>query len=142
MLRIFDVAAAEQFYVEFLGFRRDFGGPAGGPGTPYYGQVSRVGTTLQLSEHRYDPGPGATVMIWIQDIDDLRDGLNYRREEVRVWGPAVWVPEIEEAPWAARVLTVGDPFGNHLRFNEPIDETARAGLARWGHLQPGDDDSS
>lgn len=55
-----------------------------------------------------------------------------RREQVRVWGPAVWAPEIEDAPWGARVLTIADPFGNHLRFNEPDDPALKAGLPDGG----------
>lgn len=57
VLRIFSVDAALQFYVDFLGFSLDFGGPAGGPGTAYYGQVSRAATTLHMTEVQYDPGP-------------------------------------------------------------------------------------
>jgi catechol 2,3-dioxygenase-like lactoylglutathione lyase family enzyme len=137
VLRIFSVESAKQFYVDFLGFNLDFGGPAGGEGTPFYGQVSRAATTLHLSEHRYDPGPGSTVLVWLDGIDELRLELNLRREVVRVWGPAVWVPELEDVPWGARVLTIADPFGNHLRFNEPNDAAARAGLPRWGgHNRP------
>ena len=29
-------------------------------------------------------------------------------------------PGIEVAPWNARVMEMIDPFGNRLRFNEPI----------------------
>jgi hypothetical protein len=59
--------------------------------------------------------------------------LSKRREEMgsRVWGPAVWVPDIEEVPWDARVLTIPDPFGNHLRFSEPKDRAAQRTLPRW-----------
>jgi catechol 2,3-dioxygenase-like lactoylglutathione lyase family enzyme len=131
VLRIFSVDAALQFYVEFLGFTLDFGGPAGGPGTAYYGQLTRAGTTLHVTEVAYDPGPGATVFVWIDGIEGWREALNARRERVRVWGPAVWAPELETAPWGARVLTIADPFGNHLRFNEPTDPDERAGLANW-----------
>jgi catechol 2,3-dioxygenase-like lactoylglutathione lyase family enzyme len=131
VLRIFAVEQALQFYVEFLGFSLDFGGPAGGPGTPFYGQVSRAATSLQLTEHHYDPRPGATVLLWMSGIDRLRAELDERRHDVPVWGPAVWTPEIEDAPWAARVLTIGDPFGNHLRFTEPNDPAARGVVPRW-----------
>ncbi len=131
VLRIFAVKQALQFYVEFLGFALDFGGPAGGLGTPFYGQVSRAGTTLQLSEHQYDPSPGATVLLWMSGIDRFRAELDARRHEVPVWGPAVWTPEIEDAPWDARVLTIGDPFGNHLRFNEPNDPVAQVAVPSW-----------
>lgn len=131
VLRIFSVDAALQFYVDFLGFRLDFGGPAGGEGTAYYGQVSRASTTLHLSEVAYDPGPGATVLIWLSDLDAWRDQLNERREDVRVWGPAVWAPTIEPAPWDARVMTLSDPFGNHFHFNEPNDAELRGRLPAW-----------
>jgi catechol 2,3-dioxygenase-like lactoylglutathione lyase family enzyme len=131
VLRVFSVEAALQFYVEFLGFHLDFGGPNAGPGTAYYGQVSRAGTTLHLTEVAYDPGPGATVLLWIDGIEQLRASLNERRDRVRVWGPAVWAPELETAPWGARVLTIADPCGNHLRFNEPVEPKERARLPRW-----------
>ena len=131
VLRIFSVDVALQFYVDFLGFQLDFGGPAGGEGTPYYGQISRASTTVHLSEVAYDPGPGATILIWLADLDALRDILNERRERVRVWGPAVWAPTIEPAPWDARVMTLADPFGNHFHFNEPNETSLRQGLPTW-----------
>lgn len=131
VLRIYAVEKALQFYVKFLGFVLDFGGPEGGEGTPFYGQVSRAGTSLHLTEHQYDPGAGATVLMWMSGIDGLHAELDARRREVPVWGPAVWMPEIEDAPWGARVLTIGDPFGNHLRFNEPNDITERSRVPRW-----------
>ncbi|MDG4827337.1 glyoxalase superfamily protein [Asanoa sp. WMMD1127] len=132
VLQIYSVDEALRFYVEFLGFTLDFGGPAGGPGTAYYGQLSRGATTLHVTEVAYEAGPGATVFIWIDGIESLRETLNARREVVPVWGPAVWAPELETAPWGARVLTIADPFGNHLRFNEPTDPAERAALPNWG----------
>jgi len=131
VLRIFAIDPALQFYVDFLGFTLDFGGPNGGPGTAYYGQVSYGATTLHLAEAAYSASQGATVFVWIDGIEQLRERLNDRRTEVPVWGPAVWTPEIEKAQWNGRVLTVADPFGNHLRFSEPDDSKERAGLPRW-----------
>ena len=131
VLRIFAVDPALQFYVDFLGCTLDFGGPNGGPGTAYYGQVSYAATTLHLAEAAYDASQGATVFIWIDGIDQLRERLNNRRTQVPVWGPAVWTPEVEKAQWNGRVLTIADPFGNHLRFTEPDDPAERAGLPSW-----------
>ncbi|MEV6634451.1 glyoxalase superfamily protein [Actinoplanes sp. NPDC051470] len=133
VLRIFAEERALEFYVEFLGFTLDFGGPAGGPDTSFYGQIIRGATTFQLSEQPYDPGAGATVVINIDGLDELRDELRLRYSAMgsRVWGPAVWVPEVQEMPWQTRVMTISDPFGNHLRFSEPLDPAARAGLPRW-----------
>jgi hypothetical protein len=34
-------------------------------------------------------------------------------------------------PWGAHTLTIPDPFGNHLRFNEPDDPAERVGLPVW-----------
>jgi hypothetical protein len=97
VLRVFSVDKAKEFYVDFLGFTLDFGGPAGGPGTPFYGQVSRPGTTLHLTEQPYDASPGATVDIWMAGLDDLhRELVEFVQEKnYRIWGPAIWVPEIE-----------------------------------------------
>ncbi|MEV6487863.1 glyoxalase superfamily protein [Actinoplanes sp. NPDC051633] len=133
ILRIFSEQRALEFYVEFLGFTLDWGGPAGGPGTPFYGQVIRGETTFQLAEQPYDPGNGATVAINVDGIDALHAELSQRYSAMgsRVWGPAVWVPAVQEMPWGLRVMTISDPFGNHLRFCEPVDPAARKGLPRW-----------
>jgi hypothetical protein len=34
-------------------------------------------------------------------------------------------PVLEVEPWNAGVMEVTDPFGNRLRFNEPIPPAAR-----------------
>jgi uncharacterized glyoxalase superfamily protein PhnB len=133
ILRIFSEERAMEFYVEFLGFKLDFGGPSGGPGSPFYGQIIRGDTTFHLTEQPYDPGHGATVVINLDGIDALHDELvgRYSAMGSRVWGPAVWVPDVQEVPWGMRVMTISDPFGNHLRFSEPADAQARKGLPRW-----------
>ena len=133
ILRIFSEDRAKEFYLEFLGFKLDWGGPASGPGSSFYGQVIRGETTLQLTEQPYDPGHGATVAINIDGIDALRDELQERYSVMgsRVWGPAVWVPAVQEMPWGLRIMTISDPFSNHLRFCEPVDPAARTGLPRW-----------
>ncbi|RVX40812.1 catechol 2,3-dioxygenase-like lactoylglutathione lyase family enzyme [Nonomuraea polychroma] len=133
VLRVFSEEAAKDFYVDFLGFTLDFGGPARGPGTPFYGQVSRPGTTLQLSEHAYQAGPGATVDIWLAGLDGLWEELSAYVQErnLRIWGPGIWVPDIMKVEWDARVLILADPFGNHLRLSEPDDPASHAVLPRW-----------
>jgi catechol 2,3-dioxygenase-like lactoylglutathione lyase family enzyme len=129
VLRIFSERAARRFYLDFLGFTMDFGGPASGGDSPFYGQVSRPGATLHLSEGPYDAGPGATVDIWITGVDDYRNEL--LTKDLGVFGPALGVPPIGEVYWGARVLTIPDPFGNHLRISEPTDPAAHTNLPRW-----------
>ena len=45
-------------------------------------------------------------------------------------GPAIWVPNPEEAPWGVRLVTIIDLFGDQLRCSEPMDQKGRK-LPRW-----------
>ena len=78
---------------------------------PLYMQVSRGGMVLHLSEHYGDGSPGAAVFVDTAGLDELH-------RELRAKDYQYLKPEVEDAPWGARVMTVLDPFGNHLRFNE------------------------
>ncbi|WP_162908083.1 glyoxalase superfamily protein [Allorhizocola rhizosphaerae] len=135
VLRVFDEAAAKEFYADFLGFTLDWGGPSGGPGTPFYGQVSRPGTTLQMALSPYEAGPGATVDIWLSNLDEVHRELSHyvMSRNIRIWGPGIWMPDIMAVPYGtekgSRVLVLSDPFGNHLRLSEPNDKSAH--LPRW-----------
>jgi uncharacterized glyoxalase superfamily protein PhnB len=111
ILRIFDVAKAKEFYVDFLGFTIDWEHRFG-DNFPLYAQISRAGLKLHLSEHHGDASPGSTVFVWMRGIAEYHRELidkNYR----------YYRPGLEDAPWDARVMEVGDPFGNKLRFSEP-----------------------
>jgi catechol 2,3-dioxygenase-like lactoylglutathione lyase family enzyme len=74
ILRIFDVAKAHEFYLDFLGFEvqweHRFEGYA-----PLYTEVSRDGCVLHLSEHHGDATPGAAVRIRVEDIAALHREL-------------------------------------------------------------------
>ena len=54
-------------------------------------------------------------------LSELRADLDGRDVRTRIWGPAVWMPPIEELPWDVRSLALTDPFGNTLRFYEPTN---------------------
>jgi catechol 2,3-dioxygenase-like lactoylglutathione lyase family enzyme len=129
VLRVFAETSARHFYLDFLGFTLDFGGPAQGGDSPWYGQVSRPGATLQLTQQPYEPGPGATVDIWISGLSAYRAELLTRDDGV--FGPALGVPGITETFWGARVMTIPDPFGNHLRISEPVETADHEYLPRW-----------
>jgi hypothetical protein len=47
-------------------------------------------------------------------------GLDAYHREITGEGYRFMRPGVEVAPWNARVMEVIDPFGNRLRFNEPI----------------------
>jgi catechol 2,3-dioxygenase-like lactoylglutathione lyase family enzyme len=121
VLRIFDVDKAREFYVGFLGFRVDWEHRFE-PGSPLYLQVSRDGLVLHLSEHHGDGSPGVVVVV-------RTAGLDAYHREITAKGYPFARPGLERAPWNAWLMEVTDPFGNRLRFNEPIDP-ASAGSAR------------
>ena len=111
ILRIFSVDKAKEFYVDFLGFTIDWEHRFG-DNFPLYAQISRGGLKLHLSEHHGDASPGSTVFIWMRGI------ANYHRELIAK-DYRYTKPGLEDAPWDAKVMQVGDPFGNKLRFSEP-----------------------
>ena len=113
ILRIFDIAKAQEFYVGFLGFEvqweHRFTDDA-----PLYTEVSRGGCVLHLSEHHGDASPGSAVRVRVEDIEALHrelTGRNYRFAK----------PGLCETPWKTREISVTDPFGNRLHFFEEAE---------------------
>ncbi len=114
MLRIFDVAKAREFYVDFLGFTIDWEAHIF-EGSPLYMQVSRDGLTLHLTEHHGDCCPGGAVFLWMSGIEEYHREIqskNYKGNN----------PGLENAPWKARLMRVTDPFGNKILFNEKLPD--------------------
>lgn len=109
ILRIFDVAKAKEFYLDFLGFTLDWEHRFG-DNFPLYCQVSRSGLTLHLSEHSGDASPGARVFVRMKGIDALHKelhGKDYRFMK----------PGIEHQDWGREVMVI-DPFSNRISFCE------------------------
>ena len=100
ILRIFDVAKADEFYQGFLGFKVD--------------QVSRGDLILHLSEHHGDGSPGARlrVMRGVEEFHREISAKTYRYMR----------PGLEKTPWGTLETGAIDPFGNLIRFCERIDE--------------------
>ncbi|WP_166359519.1 glyoxalase superfamily protein [Pseudomonas akapageensis] len=109
IIRIFSVAKAKEFYLDYLGFTLDWEHRFE-EGFPLYAQVRRSDLVLHLSEHHGDATPGSTVFVPVVDIDAL-----HRELEARQYAYAR--PGIEVLDWG-RQLQVADPFGNRLRFCE------------------------
>jgi len=108
ILRIFDVAKAKEFYVDFLGFTIDWEHRFG-DNFPLYAQVSRAGLKLHLSEHHGDASPGSALRIQTNDLDGFHRELTDKRYRYAR-------PGIETMPWGTRDMSVKDPFGNRLTF--------------------------
>lgn len=111
-LRMFDVAKAREFYIDYLGFAVDFEHRFE-PSLPLFMQVSRGDARLYLSEHHGDGSPGCHVVIETRGLADYHaelaaKGYNYMR------------PGLELQPWGATTMTVYDPFSNHIIFSETL----------------------
>lgn len=110
ILRIFDIAKAQEFYVGFLGFEIQWEHRFD-DNAPLYMAVRRDGCILHLSEHHGDGAPGAALRIQVEDIAALHReliGKKYRFAR----------PGLEDTPWKSREISVADPFGNRLHFYE------------------------
>jgi len=113
VLRIFDVAKAQEFYCGFLGFAWDWQHQFE-PDLPVFAQVSRAGLLLFLSEHHGDASPGTRLRIPCSDLDAYQQALL-----AQDYGYAR--PGIDEQPWG-REMTIADPFGNRLTFFDPRED--------------------
>jgi hypothetical protein len=110
IFRIFSEEKAKQFYVDYLGCHVDWEHRFEN-GLPLYMQISRNGLILHLSEHHGDAVPGAGVYIEMAGLDELFNELESKKYLYQR-------PEIHPTDWGTRIMTITDPFGNRLRFNE------------------------
>lgn len=110
ILRMFDVAKAREFYVEYLGFSIEFEHRFD-ENAPLFMGISRGGLTLYLSEHHGDGSPGTHVVIDMTGLDELHREL--AAKQYRYMNPGIQTRE-----WGTRELGVLDPFGNQLIFSE------------------------
>lgn len=109
-LRMFDVRKAREFYIDYLGFKVDFEHRFE-PSLPLFLGISRAGIQLYLSEHHGDGSPGVHITVDTVGLADYHaelaaKGYNYMR------------PGLERQPWGATIMTVYDPFSNHIIFSE------------------------
>jgi uncharacterized glyoxalase superfamily protein PhnB len=117
ILRIFDIAKAHEFYLDFLGFEVQWEHRFE-DNAPLYTEVSRDGCVLHLSEHHGDATPGSAVRIHVEDI-----GALHRELMARAYRFAR--PGLCDMPWGMREISVADPFGNRLHFFEEMPEYER-----------------
>lgn len=108
ILRIFDIAKADEFYLEYLGFKVDWDHRFD-DNAPLYRQVSRGGLVLHLSEHHGDGSPGVHVRVTMK-------GLEAYHGELQAKAYRYLKPGIEEGPTGGQELAVMDPFGNRITF--------------------------
>ena len=115
ILRIFDVAKAKEFYIDWLEFTIDWEHTFD-ENAPVYMQISKEHITIHLSEHYGDGTPGAGIFIWCTGLETFQKRLldkNYK----------YFRPGLETTFYNSLCMTVLDPFGNKLSFNEKISDT-------------------
>src|SRR5579859_401344 len=110
VLRMFDVAKAREFYIDYLGFKVEFEHRFH-DNAPLFMGISRDGVMLYLSEHHGDGSPGVHVIVDTTGVDDLLDEL--KAKHYRYMNPG-----IQDQEWGTRELGVVDPSGNKIYFSE------------------------
>lgn len=114
ILRIFDVAKADEFYLGFLGFSVDWDHRFDA-NAPLYRQISRGDLVLHLSEHHGDGSPGARFRVMMQGVEALHRELSAK-------GYRYMRPGLETTAWKTLETAVIDPFGNLIRFCQPVGQ--------------------
>lgn len=84
IIRIFDIAKARAFYLDYLGCAVDFEHRFE-PELPLYMQVSRGELVLHLSEHHGDGSPGVHVRIKVDDVHALQ--IESTAKDTPIFGP-------------------------------------------------------
>ena len=110
VLRIFDVAKAREFYVDFLGCKVDFEHRFA-PDLPLFMQVSLGDVLLWLSEHHGDGSPGVKITIEMTGLVEYHAKLSAKKYRYAR-------PGLEKQPWGATTMTIADPFYNQIQFSE------------------------
>ena len=116
VLRIFDIAKADEFYQGFLGFSVDWDHRFDSD-APLYRQISRGNLILHLSEHHGDGSPGGRIRV-------MMDGVEEFHREISAKGYRYMRPGLETTPWGTIETGVIDPFGNLIRFCQPAEKPA------------------
>ena len=114
IFRMFDPAKAREFYIEWLGFQLDWEFKRG-ENFPLYWQVSRNDLVLHLTEHHGDCSPGGKVLARVNDISAYHAFLTAKDYKYAK-------PGLDEVEWGAKVISVGDPFGNRIDFFEELEK--------------------
>lgn len=114
VLAVRDLAVSTRFYMDVLGFGRDFG-----DGTDGWSFLSRDGFRVMLGECT-DATPAGElgdhswyVYLTVDEVDELH-------AEVAARGAEILSPPATK-PWGLREFTLRTPDGHRIAFGEPVD---------------------
>jgi catechol 2,3-dioxygenase-like lactoylglutathione lyase family enzyme len=112
ILRMFSLEKAKEFYVGYLGFKVDWEHQFPGA-KPVYMQVSRDSLVFHLSEHYGDGTPGSAIYVQMEGVEEFHRELTAKNYDYLR-------PGLDKTEWNTVAVNVLDPFGNNIRFNEPV----------------------
>jgi catechol 2,3-dioxygenase-like lactoylglutathione lyase family enzyme len=109
LLHVSNSAAAEDFYCNRLGFRREFAHRAdAAKPDPCYMGVSRDGVWLHISSFSGDGISGGVANLIVDDVDALHAEFIAKGVQIAV-GPV-------DQTWGTREMYVKDADANSIRF--------------------------
>jgi uncharacterized glyoxalase superfamily protein PhnB len=109
VLHVISSAAAEEFYCNRLGFRRDFAYRVDETkADPCYMGLVRDGAWLHVSSFAGDGISGGVVYLVVDDVDGLHEELLRKNVSVDL-APT-------DQAWGNREMYAKDPDGNSIRF--------------------------
>ena len=113
VLAVPNLAASTRFYMDVLGFTRDFG-----DGTDGWSFLSRDHFRLALGECPDAIPPGDLgdhsyfVYLTIEGLDDFHDELSARGVEI--------ISRLQDKPWGQREFGIRTPDGHRIMLGAPI----------------------
>ena len=113
VLAVRDLQASTRFYLDVLGFRRDFG-----DGSDGWSFLSRDAFKLMLGECP-DETPASELGNHSYVAYLIVEGVDRFHEEVSARGAEV-VSQPTTEPWGLREFSIRTPDGHRIRFGEPV----------------------
>jgi catechol 2,3-dioxygenase-like lactoylglutathione lyase family enzyme len=113
VLAVRDLKQSTQFYMDVLGFRRDFG-----DGSDGWSFLSRDAFKVRLGECP-DEKPAEELGNHSYFVYLMVEGVDQLHQELCARGAPV-LSEPENAPWGMREFSVRTPDGHRIRFGERI----------------------
>jgi uncharacterized glyoxalase superfamily protein PhnB len=111
-LPVKDCVAALAYYIDVLGFKKDFDDAILGFERTMFAGVSRGDCAVTLDQHVVNDKSPSGFSCHVDDVDLLF-------EEFRARGVKVTV-EPKDQPWGERGMSIEDPDGNQIHFGSPL----------------------
>ena len=112
VLAVRNLKESTQFYMDVLGFRRDFG-----DGSDGWSFLSRDNFKVRLGEWA-DAKPASELGDHSYFMYLIVEGLDQLHQELSARGAQV-VSDPEDQPWGVREFSIRTPDGHRIRFGEP-----------------------